>query len=152
MQFGSRFSGCRKRRGDQRARFGTARGTLVKGSDIHMISNPFSFLSKLWRGQYSLATSFWGFSVIGSFVVTSVNVVATLLWPVLRPVLVLGDLGYQIITVVGVWRSADTFVAARGGRRSLTPADLAKVTAAKIVVGLQACLLAVSSFRPDMDP
>jgi hypothetical protein len=97
---------------------------------------PFSAPLKLWRGQYSLAASFWGFFVIGTFVFGSVNVAVTLLVPVLRPVLVCFYLGYEIVAAVAVWRSANAFVAAKGGRSSLTYADLAKIVSAKIVVVL----------------
>jgi hypothetical protein len=90
---------------------------------------PSSAYLNLWRGQYSLAASFWGFFVLGTYIV----MIITFFLPPLRPVLVLG---YVVVATVGVWRSANAFVAARGGRGSLPQADLAKITAAKIVVVL----------------
>jgi hypothetical protein len=84
--------------------------------------------SKLWQGKYSLAASFWGFLALGSYLVMLI----TILLP-FRPVLILG---YGIVAGIGVWRSSNALIAARGGRSSLTHADLAKTGAAKIAVVL----------------
>jgi hypothetical protein len=83
---------------------------------------------KLWRGEYSLASSFWGFFVLGTYIVRIVFLVPLAFGPVLA-------LGYDLIAAVGVWRSANAFkMRAEGG--SPVPADSAKIIAAKIVVVL----------------
>jgi len=86
---------------------------------------------KLWHGQYSLARSFWGFFILGTFigVIIGMNPVFLFL-PVFQPVF----LGYQVTAGVGVWRSADALIATRGGRRSVTHTDSLKIIAAKTVV------------------
>ncbi len=91
---------------------------------------------KLWYGQYSLARSFWGFFVLGTFVgvILGMNPVFLFLPAALiyRPVFLV----YQIIAGVGVWRSANGLVARSGGRASMTFSDSMKVVAAKVVVVL----------------
>jgi hypothetical protein len=106
----------------------------------------FPSASRLWRGQYSLVVSFWGFLILGTYVVVNTcgvinsfmlslsawfNWPAVLVYPyavliIFSPFVVLG---YEVIAAVGVWRSANAIIAIRGE-------PSAKVLAAKIVVVL----------------
>jgi hypothetical protein len=86
---------------------------------------------KLWYGQYSLARSFWGFFILGTFVGMIIRMNPVFLFlPVAQPVL----LGYEIAAGVGVWRSANALIATRGP--SVTYTESMKIIAAKTVVAL----------------
>jgi len=95
---------------------------------------------ELWHGQYSLARSFWGFFVLGTFVGVIIGMNPVFLFlPVFRPVL----LAYEITAGVGVWRSANALIATRGPSVKYT--DSMKIIAAKtavvLVVGIHGILL-----------
>jgi len=74
-------------------------------------------LGKLWRGQYSLPRTFWGFYILGQ--IACFALLAIILIISYRSHL--GTLGfifgfliiscYWIIAAVGVWRSASTYLA-----------------------------------------
>jgi hypothetical protein len=76
-----------------------------------------NILGKLWRGQYSLPKTFWGFYILGQ--IACFLLVAIILIISYRNHL--GTLGfifgfliiscYWIIAAVGVWRSASTYLA-----------------------------------------
>jgi hypothetical protein len=94
---------------------------------------------KLWRGQYSLASAFRGFFILGYFVALVVGMFVTglffLILPVAAPLMFwLVSRVYEIIAGVGVWRSSNALIKDKGGRLSLTSADSAKILAAKVVV------------------
>ena len=92
---------------------------------------------KLWRGEYSLAQSFWGFFILGTLVGMIVGVnTAFLFLPSAFLAFPLVFLGYQISAGVGVWRSANAFLARSGGYASIRYADSVKAIAAKTVVAL----------------
>jgi hypothetical protein len=92
---------------------------------------------KLWRGEYSLARSFWGFFILGTVVCTIIGMNPVLLFlPGAAVAFWLVFLGYQMTAGVGVWRSANALLAQSGGRASITSADAIKAVAAKIVVVL----------------
>ena len=65
-------------------------------------------LKRLWYGQYSLATTFWGFYVCGFFLVApSIAIVALLIRS--KPVFILGFIAYWsclFVASVAVWISA----------------------------------------------
>lgn len=90
----------------------------------------------LWRGQYSLARSFWGFFILGTLVGTIIGMNPALLFlPGAALAFRLVFLGYQISAGVGVWRSANAFLARRGGGgASITFADSTRAVGAKTVV------------------
>jgi len=92
---------------------------------------------KLWRGEYSLAQSFWGFFILGTVVGMIIGVnPAFLFLPGASLAFPLVFLGYQISAGVGVWRSANAFLARSGGYGSIRYADSVKAIAAKTVVAL----------------
>ena len=74
---------------------------------------PHLFVGKLWRGEYRLLFAFWGFYV-GGYLVTAVG-----LLPLIAPhihaqpwrliVVLLIVVPYNIVSGVGVWRSADAY-------------------------------------------
>lgn len=73
--------------------------------------------AKLWRGEYSLAQSFWSFLVLGSFAAVILSGLVLYVFDILgrRSAgvgvrwLLFGV--YEFICCVGVWRSADALVA-----------------------------------------
>jgi hypothetical protein len=81
---------------------------------------------KLWYGQYSLARSFWGFLVFGTFAAVVAAMLAGIPFILIdaRPaagfVFQLVFWGYLITAAVGVWRSANALIGIRGGRRELS--------------------------------
>jgi hypothetical protein len=103
---------------------------------------------RLWHGQYSLACSFWGFFILGTFVGVIIWMSPIFLFVpaafFLRPVFLLG---YQIAAGVGVWRSADALSATRGGHASVTYTDSMKIIAAKTVVVLSGGIEGILLFR-----
>jgi hypothetical protein len=95
------------------------------------------WLRKLWRGEYSLARSFWGFFILGTVVCTIIGMNPVLLFlPGAALAFRLVFLGYQMTAGVGVWRSANAVLAQSGGRASITFADAIKAVAAKAIVVL----------------
>ena len=70
---------------------------------------------RLWRGELALSDAFWNWAVIGGLLV---NIVSSVLFLVLimadRPItaLIVGyvfSVPYNIVVLVGVWRSADRY-------------------------------------------
>src|SRR5215831_19554952 len=103
---------------------------------------------KLWRGEYSLAQSFWGFFILGTLVGMIVGVnPAFLFLPGASLAFPLVFLGYQISAGVGVWRSANAFLARSGGYGSIRYADSVKAIAAKTVVALLIVILSILFLR-----
>jgi hypothetical protein len=100
---------------------------------------------KLWRGEYSLGRSFWGFFVLGMVVGTILRLNPIFLFFPARLVFQPLFLAYQLIAGIGVWRSADAFAARRGGGAGLALSDSTKVIVAKavvvLVIGAHALLL-----------
>lgn len=82
---------------------------------------------RLWRGELPLGEAFWGWAVLGGLLVnlsTSLGFYLLLIEDLLIPALLVGyglSLPYNLIVVVGVWRSANAY---RGGK---TWADLARI-------------------------
>lgn len=69
-------------------------------------------VSRIWRGRYSLAVTFWGFFIFGFLALTIIF--AGLLWPVFVSVpywwfVAALQLLFGIVVGVGVWRSADSY-------------------------------------------
>jgi hypothetical protein len=92
---------------------------------------------KLWRGEYSLARSFWGFFILGTVVCTIIGVNPVFLFlPGAALAFRLVFLSYQMTAGIGVWRSANALLAQSGGRSSITFADSMKAVAAKAIVVL----------------
>jgi hypothetical protein len=99
---------------------------------------------KLWRGQYSLSRSFWGFFVFGTCIAWIVGIFGGFLFVLYPSTLLiyrLAFLGYLITAAVGVWRSANAI--ANNEQRSMTFADSVKIIAAKALVVLISLLLAI---------
>lgn len=93
-------------------------------------------LVSLWRGDLGLADAFWTWTVLGGLVV---NVTTSILFLVLMkfdqpwPALLVGygcSVPYNVVAVVGVWRSA-----ARGGTSALN-ADLARGASVLLMIVL----------------
>ena len=99
---------------------------------------------RLWRGQYTLGRSFWGFFVLGTCIAWIVGIFGGFLF-VLYPHTVLiyrfMFLGFLIIAAVGVWRSANAV--AHSEQRSRTFSDSAKRIAAKATVVVVSVVLAI---------
>jgi len=94
-----------------------------------------SALRRLWRGELPLAQAFWNWAVIGALAVnltTSALFLALLMNGYTAAAFVAGyafSVPYNIVTAVGVWRSADRY---DGERRW---ADIARfVTVAAMAV------------------
>jgi len=84
-------------------------GTTWKISSIYL---------KLWRGQYSLGRSFWGFFILGTCIAWIVGILSGFLFIFYPPTLLIFRLlflGYLITAAVGVWRSSNA--TAHHGRR-----------------------------------
>jgi hypothetical protein len=99
---------------------------------------------KLWRGQYSLGRSFWGFFVLGACIAWVIGIFGGFLFVLYPPTLLfyrLVFLGYVITAAVGVWRSANAI--AHNEQHSKTLADSVKIMAAKALVVLVSLLLAI---------
>jgi hypothetical protein len=117
----------------------SGRGRVV-GSMWFPLQNLFLILSNLWEGKYSLARSFWGFFLCGTFVAIIAGMLAGIPFILIDAQQAAGRVfqivfwGYEIIAAVGVWRSANALIKIRAGRASLTYADSAKVFAAKLGV------------------
>lgn len=89
---------------------------------------------RLWRGEYSLAQSFWLFLILGTIIGTLIRANPLFLFVtaggfLLQPVL----LGYDIAASVGVWRSGDRLAAAAARPGSLIIIS-AKVVAVLLVI------------------
>ena len=99
---------------------------------------------RLWRGQYTLGRSFWGFFVLGTCTAWIVGIFGGFLF-VLYPHSVLIYrflfLGFLIIAAVGVWRSADAVT--HSEQQSMTFSDSAKRIAAKATVVVVSVVLAI---------
>jgi hypothetical protein len=94
---------------------------------------------KLWQGQYSFARSFWGFFILGTFVGVIIGMNPVFLFlPVFLFFLRFGFqlclFAYEITAGVGVWRSANILIAARGP--SVKFNGSMKIIAAKTIVVL----------------
>jgi hypothetical protein len=98
-----------------------------KGSEISEALRSRNALHRLWRGDLPLAQAFWRWAILGALMI---NGLTTLLFFVLMaadqiiPALLAGyavSVPYNIVTVVGVWRSAARYP---GNRRW---ADLARI-------------------------
>lgn len=99
---------------------------------------------KLWRGQYSLSRSFWGFFVLGTCIGWVVGIFGGFLFVLYPSALLiyrLVFLGYLVTAAVGVWRSANAI--AHNEQQSKTFADSAKIVAAKALVVFVILLLAI---------
>ena len=90
-------------------------------------------VGRLWSGELPLQEAFWTWAVVVGLVInvtTSVLFLALMLadWPIAALVLGYGfSVPYNVIAVVGVWRSADRYP---GDRRW---ADLARIA---VVLGM----------------
>src|SRR6516164_5465542 len=109
-------------------------GQPVTTSAVSAVEIKSPWWQQLWRGDYSLARSFWGFFILGTIVgsILGMNPIfmffrLAFLFLLLFQLLFLS---YQITAGVGVWRSADALTAAQQTNASL------KALAAKIVVVL----------------
>jgi len=84
-------------------------------------------MRRLWRGELPLGEAFWGWAVLGGLLVnlgTSLGFYLLLIEDLLIPALLVGyglSLPYNLIVVVGVWRSANAYDGDK------TWADLAKI-------------------------
>lgn len=87
-------------------------------------------LSRLWHGALPLQDAFWNWAVLGGL---AVNIVSSALFLALimadRPILAFTfgygiSLPYNVVVLVGVWRSADRYA---GDPRWATLAKLATV-------------------------
>ena len=63
-------------------------------------------VGRLWRGEYGLPVSWWGFGFTVTFVVSAVMVVLPL--PVVG-MLTLAFLPYDVVWMVGTWRAVQTY-------------------------------------------
>ena len=95
--------------------------------------------NKLWRGEYSLAHSFWMFLVLGAIVGTliRVNPITRLFGPVPQFALLV----YAVMACVGVWRSGDRLMATSGGQAMIAAEVIAAKAIAVVLVGWQALVL-----------
>ena len=101
---------------------------------------------KLWQGQYSFARSFWGFFILGTFVGMLIGMNPIFLFFqvfLFFPAFQFCLFAYEITAGVGVWRSANALIAARGP--SVTFNGLMKIIAAKTIVVL---VIGLFSIRP----
>ena len=108
-----------------------------------------SVCSTLWRGQYSLGRSFWGFFVLGTFIVWVAGIFGGFLFTLYPPTLLVFRLvffGYLITAAIGVWRSADAVASAKGEQHSKTFADSLKIVAAKAFVVLVGLVFAAGGY------
>jgi hypothetical protein len=103
------------------------------------------WIRKLWRGDYSLGRSFWGFFILGTLIGMIIGMNALFLPVALLFRLVF--LAYQVAAGVGVWRSADRLVVWRGAHAAMALSDSMKVIAAKLVVVLFIGIHAILLFR-----
>jgi hypothetical protein len=74
---------------------------------------------KLWRGQYPLWVSFWGFYVVGYFVLSALSIHISPLFHTYpwRPIsVVVLIVPYNVVSTVGLWRSAFAYVTSARGR------------------------------------
>jgi hypothetical protein len=102
---------------------------------------------RLWRGDYSLAHSFWLFLVLGTIVGTLVRAHPLFLFVtagglLLQPAL----LGYEIAAGVGVWRSGDRLAAAAARPRISLTIIAAKAVAVLLVIWQALILLRMLRF------
>jgi hypothetical protein len=71
-----------------------------------------SRLRKLWRGELPLADAFWNYAIIYGSILNLLATIGALAilairWPALLALAVhLAPLPYNVVVVVGVWRSA----------------------------------------------
>jgi len=106
-----------------------------------------SWYRKLWRGEYSLAASFWGFFILGTLVATIIRMnPAFLFLPIAALVFQPVFLAYQITAGIGVWRSANALGLAGPGRPPPAHAPI-KTVAAKTVVVLFIAIHAIQLLR-----
>jgi hypothetical protein len=95
-------------------------------------------LKALWRGDMRLGEAFWTWAVLGGLLVNvSTSVIFLILITQDRPVMALiagygVSLPYNLLALVGVWRSA-----ARHGGAAIE-ADLARVASAALMAVLSA--------------
>ena len=83
-------------------------------------------LSRLWRGELALENAFWNWAVIGGLLVNFSSALFLMLISADRPILALVvgysfSVPYNIVVIVGVWRSAAAYT---GDRRA---ADLMRI-------------------------
>ena len=77
--------------------------------------NQVTFLRRLWHGQYSLRQSFWGFYVIGGFLIVGVagGVSGVFIFFNAQPMGAVAAaviiVGYVLVATVGTWRSASNY-------------------------------------------
>ena len=115
----------------------THAGTTWKISSIYL---------KLWRGQYSLGRSFWGFFILGTCIAWIVGILSGFLLILYPPTLLIFRLlflGYLITAAVGVWRSSNA--TAHHGRRHGTFVESAKSLGAKTMVIVIVLVLALGA-------
>ena len=98
--------------------------SLASGRDGHPQNSIVAFHSmknffRLWHGELTLQNAFWNWAVFGGLVI---NIVTTALFLFLittdRPIsaLIVGyaiPIPYNVIVLVGVWRSAERFTGER---------------------------------------
>lgn len=104
-------------------------------TDQTAIRNVSPIYMKLWRGEYPLGVCFWGFFAAGVLMARAVGVLggfAFIFFPRVGAMVRLSILAFQIATAVGVWRSANAFLADKGGQATL--ADSIKSIVARIAV------------------
>jgi hypothetical protein len=116
---------------DEPASIAAGAATFIPG-DKAPLQPKTRWYRKLWRGQYSLAHSFWGFFILGTVVgmIVGMNPVFLFL-PGTALIFRLVVLGYQITAGVGVWRSANAVIATRSGTPSGTYTGSMEIIAAK---------------------
>ncbi len=103
-----------------------------------------SICLKLWRGQYALGRSFWGFFILGVCIFWAVGIFGGflfILYPQTLLVYRFVFLGYLVVASFGVWRSANAI--AQAEPHSATFAVAVKVVAAKISVVVICLILTV---------
>jgi hypothetical protein len=110
---------------------------LLRGRSMHPVTTwkISSAYLKLWRGQYSLGQSFWGFFILGTCIAWIAGIFGGLLfvlYPPTLPVFRLLFLGYLITAAVGVWRSSGG--AGHDGAQSRTFIESAKSIGARTTV------------------
>lgn len=68
------------------------------------------FIKKLWRGEYSLAKTYWGFGVLGNALLgIPLSLIDSLIHPILFIGCYLVSLLYAFIIVGAVWNSASQY-------------------------------------------
>jgi len=107
------------------------------GTPADVPSDRGNLLVRLWRGQVPLATTYWGYGVVGNIGCAVLLVGASEMLPPLAALLVgIVVVAYSVLTLVAIWRSAGRYAG------SAAWSTLARISVATTVARIAVRLLA----------